>query len=144
MVPYKLTKRIIEELIPEYRLTDARKALSILTLAAILLSLAWFVVPAYPKIPTIKQDCGICHVTDDGGTLLLLKKAPSELCLDCHPDRKAPSEHVVDVIPSMDVQSLPLDNGKISCITCHDPHNSYFESMLRTSPEKLCGICHRY
>lgn len=115
-----------------------------LTFCAVLMSLALFALPAGSEIPLIKRDCSICHGSHMGGTLVLLKKPLSELCLDCHPDRESPSEHVVDVVPSMEVIGLPLNGGMISCVTCHDPHNDSFGSLLRARPDELCEMCHRH
>jgi predicted CXXCH cytochrome family protein len=75
---------------------------------------------------------------------VLLNKPLSELCLDCHAARKAPAEHRVDVVPAMAVQKLPLSNGKMTCITCHDPHANKYGKMLRVRAKDLCFVCHKY
>jgi predicted CXXCH cytochrome family protein len=59
-------------------------------------------------IPSIKRDCGICHVSHMGG--MLLKKPLSELCIGCHPDR-VEADHRVDMVPSMEPEEL--------CGMCH-------------------------
>ncbi len=91
-----------------------------------------------------KQDCRICHISHRMKGTSLIKKPVSELCLECHPDSKAPSEHVVDVVPSMEVKELLLVKGKMTCVTCHDSHKHTHEYMLRTKPENLCQNCHKY
>ena len=98
---------------------------------------------AYAEIPDIKKDCSICHTSHKMAGYGL--KAPvSELCIGCHPDRKAPEEHKVDIVPKMTVSALPLDKeGRINCITCHDPHGKAgFEKMLRAPQKDLCRMCH--
>jgi predicted CXXCH cytochrome family protein len=97
--------------------------------------------PASYPLPEIKKDCSICH-TQEGGKGGELNKALSQLCLDCHQDRKAPAEHKVDIVPSMDVKGLPLFNGKITCATCHDPHRNIHGRLLRLPGRKLCFVCH--
>lgn len=91
-----------------------------------------------------EQECNICHVSHKMKGAGLIKPV-SELCAICHPERKKPEmEHVVDVVPSMDVSGLPLIEGKMTCVTCHDSHKNTFPSMLRISPEKLCQSCHQH
>jgi predicted CXXCH cytochrome family protein len=97
-------------------------------------------VPAAP-LPEIKKDCSLCHLDIQKGPAL--KKTVSDLCIDCHPDRKAPNEHKVDIVPSMQVKTLPLSAGKITCITCHDPHRNTYGKLLRVPQNKLCSQCHR-
>lgn len=104
--------------------------------------------PALPKteafrLPASKQDCTTCHGSHqkDRGTLLL-KKPLSELCIECHPDRMAPTEHKVGIVPSMKVGTLPLTDNKLTCITCHDPHSNRYGRMLRVPAKDLCRSCH--
>ncbi len=99
-------------------------------------------VPA-AEMPAIKKDCKTCHGNHIMEKQVLLNKPVAELCLDCHPDRKAPNEHKVDVEPSMDVGDLPLKEGKITCITCHDPHKNPYGLLLRVPAKDLCLVCHK-
>ncbi len=91
-----------------------------------------------------QQDCSICHVSHGMKAAGLLKTTVSELCFECHPDRKGSSEHIVDVVPSMDVGEFPLIEGKMTCVTCHDSHKNTYENMLRVEPKYLCQGCHKY
>jgi predicted CXXCH cytochrome family protein len=95
-------------------------------------------------MPKIKRDCSTCHASHGSGGMLALKEPVTQLCIGCHPDRKGSAEHKVDVVPSMRVTGLPLAEGKVSCITCHDPHSNIHGKMLRLSPDKLCLACHKY
>jgi len=97
-----------------------------------------------PAMPEIKRDCTTCHVSHGSGGMLVLKEPVAQLCIGCHPDRKGSAEHKVDVAPSMTVPGLPLIEGKVTCITCHDPHSNSNGKMLRIGPEKLCLACHKY
>jgi len=91
-----------------------------------------------------EQICNICHGSHRMEGMGLVKKTDTELCLECHPDRMGSSEHVVDVIPSMqDVGGLPLAEGKMTCVTCHDSHKNTIRKMLRIPPGELCKSCHK-
>ena len=96
---------------------------------------------SYP-MPEIKKDCTLCHLDAGAQKAGGLKKNLSALCLDCHPDRRAPAEHKVDMVPSMKVQGLPLTDGKMTCTTCHDPHRNLHGKLLRMNPRDLCIVCH--
>lgn len=96
-------------------------------------------------VPEIKKQCITCHSSNEPSrNSATLNKPLSGLCLDCHPDRKPGLEHTVDVIPSMSVVTLPLTEGKMTCVTCHDPHKNRYGNMLRIKPKELCLRCHRY
>lgn len=99
--------------------------------------------PAGYPLPWIKKDCDICHPPAGANKPGSLKKKLSGLCLDCHRDRKAPAEHRVDMVPSMEVKGLPLFDGKVACPTCHDTHGNANGSMLRMPSKDLCLACHR-
>jgi len=91
-----------------------------------------------------QQECNICHVSHKMGGTGLVRITVTELCLECHPDRMGNTEHVVDVIPAMNVDGLLLIDGKMNCVTCHDSHKTTFENMLRIAPEKICLGCHKF
>lgn len=96
------------------------------------------------QAPAIKKDCRICHKLNEAGTRVILKAPITDLCVDCHPNRVAPAEHVVDVKPSMKVKGLPLYNGKMTCVTCHEPHGLTGKpKMLRSMKSDICLYCHK-
>ncbi len=114
-------------------------------MALLLVMAAWFMAgsrqaPAGP-LPEIKKDCSLCHLDIQKGPAL--KSSLSGLCIRCHPDRMAPNEHRVDIVPTMKVNNLPLSAGKITCITCHDPHSNKYGKLLRVPQNQLCSRCHR-
>lgn len=78
--------------------------------------------------------------------------APGTRCASCHTFERGLS-HPVDVAPSMAVpEGLPLEGGKITCVTCHDEDGASGhtgarrrgESFLRKAGElsSLCTQCH--
>ncbi len=83
-------------------------------------------------------------MTEGTKTSAALKKAPSGLCLECHPDRVAPQEHRVGIAPSLEPKKLPLADGKMTCVTCHDPHKNPYGTLLRMPETELCLACHPY
>ncbi len=61
-------------------------------------------------------------------------KEPTELCLQCHKNRRTqmmmPSHH-------------PLLEGKMSCTSCHDPHAPNGEPLRAATANEMCAKCHR-
>jgi|Deesub1362A_J573_1020465.scaffolds.fasta_scaffold00013_158 predicted CXXCH cytochrome family protein len=119
--------------------------MKVLALAFIMVFLLTGYVFSAEVVPEIKKDCSICHVSNKTATEIHLRRPLSDLCLECHPDRGSPADHIVDVTPSMEVKDLPLDkDGKMTCVTCHDPHGmTGLVKLLRDSPSDICGHCHR-
>ncbi len=70
-----------------------------------------------------------------------LKQPLSDLCINCHLARIAEGEHAVDIPVKSAPASLPLKAGRMTCITCHDPHGK--GRALRMSDPQLCTACHR-
>ncbi len=94
-------------------------------------------------LPEIKKDCSSCHVMSADKAAGRLQKPVAELCQGCHPERLGAREHAVDIAPSMTVTKLPLQNGKLTCVTCHDPHSNRYGSLLRVKHRELCLVCHK-
>ncbi|MEK6580989.1 MAG: cytochrome c3 family protein [Nitrospirota bacterium] len=91
-------------------------------------------------------DCNVCHKPHQMGGKILLNKPLEELCSSCHQTRIGAGEHKIGIKPSTPVDGLPLDaDGKITCITCHDPHGSKgFDKLLRARDfTELCKKCHK-
>ncbi len=92
--------------------------------------------------PALEAGCEVCHVGQEteSGFKISLVAGGNDLCFTCHNDKKpdlakAPSTH------------WPVVKSK--CITCHDPHSSANENLLRepvqgtTAKENLCLTCHK-
>jgi len=88
----------------------------------------------------VDKTCDFCHKGDPGKGNLLNSDI-NELCSGCHQERLAAGEHKVGVKSPAKANGLPLADGKMTCITCHDPH-SQAPSMLRRSGEEVCISCH--
>jgi predicted CXXCH cytochrome family protein len=85
------------------------------------------------------HSCANCHRSATPSTDDLIQPL-SGLCADCHPERIAAGEHVVDVDAHNPTTTLPLQAGKLTCITCHDPHQP--RAALRLPDPALCRQCH--
>jgi hypothetical protein len=106
--------------------------------------------------------CSACHLSGiaSGGNLRFGSDV-SKLCRSCHDGRRAAREaHPVDMIPSDATASrigrdFPLENGMLTCSTCHDvtlqcragrPATWFKQYFLRgadpSSPVEFCFRCH--
>ncbi|MCK4911826.1 MAG: cytochrome c3 family protein [Thermodesulfovibrionales bacterium] len=97
------------------------------------------------SIPQAHTICSACHAfsQETGRAGLQNNVTPDELCTGCHSDRAKAGEHRVGMPLSGVSSTLPLVDGLVACITCHEPHGlSGFPSLLRTEPATLCNRCH--
>ena len=104
--------------------------------------------------------CSVCHDSiSDNEQNFRYGENVTQLCLWCHDGQKAISElHPAELTPSMEIvarmpRHFPLDNGRLSCLTCHDvsmqcndgPQNSQSNgNFLRgdTRFPAFCFQCH--
>lgn len=95
--------------------------------------------------------CGQCHkgtpANQPGGGAIAdapLRAATTALCLNCHKMHAdpAPNGHLGKPVTAAMTVALPLDNGQISCATCHNPHQSDGHYSLRLEQTNLCRTCH--
>ncbi|MDA8433842.1 MAG: cytochrome c3 family protein [Nitrospiraceae bacterium] len=88
----------------------------------------------------VEKPCEYCH-SSHMGKMVLLNADLDQLCSGCHAERLQTGEHKTGIIPSMVVKDLPLYSGKVSCLTCHDPH-ARTSGMLRKPASDICISCH--
>lgn len=70
-----------------------------------------------------------------------------EACRPCHTDFFGPMTHPVDIVPGVGMTVSPelplLEDGRISCMTCHVFHGGNDHYRLRfSSKQELCHACH--
>ena len=78
--------------------------------------------------------CFDCHNVHQGADLKVRPADVPGLCYKCHPNIRAqfllPTHH-------------PVNEGRVSCIDCHDPHGSPNEYLLKEATVKeVCVNCH--
>lgn len=80
----------------------------------------------FKESKTFKGQCSICHDTHGGNWQEEQVDKSRILCESCHNDEHYPTtvggfDHPMDIALN-ESSSLPGYSGKITCITCHDPH----------------------
>lgn len=95
-------------------------------------------------VPDIKRDCTLCHSWSEATGAIELHAPVPELCIMCHAERaKKEGEHAMGLVPKITPVNLPLDaQGKINCLTCHEPHGLPGNAALLRMPD-ICASCHR-
>lgn len=67
-------------------------------------------------------------------------------CYQCHPESTLGTSHPVRLYSGRDVRipdDLPTVDGMLTCVTCHDPHGSDGQMLVReVIKTKLCVTCH--
>ena len=91
----------------------------------------------------VEQACETCHLPGPPSQDNLMDEV-DVLCLHCHMENVGKGEHPVGVITSVSLQPLPLHNGRVTCVTCHDPHSDTSEMLLRENGSEFCLYCHIY
>jgi len=90
--------------------------------------------------------CSACHDTSGNNSIGELHVDINQACGTpaCH-DVSSPVSHPVGVMADeRSSTELPLgDMGQITCITCHDDLNNYYDNYLReTEGGDICASCH--
>ena len=75
--------------------------------------------------PYMDRDCSSCHLDDDKGL-----RGEDLMCQGCHKGRSDSFLH----------EHGPWGGG--FCITCHEPHRSEYEGLLKLPGNELCFSCH--
>lgn len=83
-----------------------------------------------------KVACSDCHnpMVKNSINGALAKETISETCYSCHPKQRA------DFVKR---SHMPLSEGKMTCVDCHNPHGSRTRPMLnKDSLNEVCYTCH--
>jgi DmsE family decaheme c-type cytochrome len=80
--------------------------------------------------------CSTCHRVMEKVSVkfLLAKSTEPEVCFQCHKDVRA---------KMVNSSHMPLLNGSVVCTSCHNPHGSATDGLLReASVNETCYKCH--
>lgn len=85
-----------------------------------------------------------------GGHPLMRSPAETaiEVCYSCHPQSALGTSHPVRIYSHGEDTRIPdelptVENGMITCVTCHNPHAAVGKQLVREKVEtKLCVACH--
>lgn len=80
--------------------------------------------------------CPDCHyiIAQRSGGSLLIAETPTETCLTCHFEKNSAIQKS---------SHMPIREGKMSCVNCHDPHGTTGPKLLKgNSVNELCYSCH--
>ena len=85
---------------------------------------------------TQQLSCSDCHnpMAKISSTGLLKKPTINETCYTCHQHQRAEFAKR---------SHMPLPEGKVSCVDCHNPHGSPSKALIKAdSVNELCYTCH--
>jgi DmsE family decaheme c-type cytochrome len=78
--------------------------------------------------------CNDCHVVHRPKDKLLDKKTQTEVCFACHKEQRADSKKM---------SHHPIEEGKVVCSDCHNPHGSTGPKLLKKNTvTETCYQCH--
>ena len=92
-----------------------------------------FGLPSHHPVAENRLSCGDCHPPHGGSALpgggSISALAENEACLKCHPSQRGPFvfEH---------------EAMRDGCTTCHQPHGSVNDKLLKARNASLCINCH--
>lgn len=96
--------------------------------------------------PFERGDCVECHDPHASSNKWALVKTSEEVCLKCHdPENGFDHNHPYNVRPQSKL-NVPLKltpRGQLECLSCHSPHSSSAEHLLRITSDFICAGCHQ-
>jgi len=97
--------------------------------------------------PVVASMCDKCHNPHASPNRYFLRKPSWYLCTTCHED-KVLRGHVVFTFlgrphPTRGYKDPSNPKRELSCISCHEPHNSDNNFMLVKPFREICNMCHK-
>lgn len=78
--------------------------------------------------------CASCHQVHTAHDKVRSKATQPELCYSCHKEQRADSKKM---------SHHPMNEGKVACSDCHNPHGSPAPKMLKKNTiNETCFTCH--
>ncbi|MGZ3253354.1 MAG: DmsE family decaheme c-type cytochrome [Burkholderiaceae bacterium] len=78
--------------------------------------------------------CNDCHKVHQPTDTVRNRKTQTEVCFTCHKDQRADSHKI---------SAHPINDGKVICSDCHNPHGSAGPKMLKKNTvTETCYTCH--
>lgn len=84
-------------------------------------------------------DCAMCH-RDSPATAANVSRGPAAACDGCH-ESPTRVDHPVGIAMPRPSGGLPLFDGKVACVSCHNWHMEGPQALRRPT-EQLCTSCH--
>lgn len=122
------------------------------------------------KNSLLQERCTRCHLTTSPANQRLVPTVPpvleavydasSLVCFSCHDGTTIVSPNVdasrtafhpashgnnlsgYEGLSGDEVERLNLSGARMTCVTCHEPHDAGHRPFLRADPQKLCLLCH--
>lgn len=88
--------------------------------------------------------CIDCHISHAENAKLLVK-SPPQLCMDCHKGQSVSHRSVNPVLSAQQGPNLHFQDGKMSCVTCHQTHVTDRKGSFLRTPDEVqvfCASCH--
>ncbi len=80
------------------------------------------------------RTCASCHNVHSKKDRMLVKAKQADVCFGCHREQRA---------QSLKRSHHPIQEGKVVCSDCHNPHGSFGPSQLKkNSVNETCFQCH--
>jgi predicted CXXCH cytochrome family protein len=86
---------------------------------------------AYKHSPVEMNECEDCHSWSVEKKAMIVTKGMPDACYDCHEQRRA----------QVDSSAVPHPVAG-DCLTCHSPHSTRNEHILKKDIYALCSSCH--
>ena len=78
--------------------------------------------------------CNSCHQVHKPTDKVLSKKTQTEVCFTCHKEQRADSKKI---------SHHPIEEGKVVCSDCHNPHGATGPKLLKKNTvTETCYQCH--
>jgi DmsE family decaheme c-type cytochrome len=78
--------------------------------------------------------CNSCHQVHRPADKVLNKKTQMEVCYTCHKEQRADAKKI---------SHHPIDEGKVACADCHNPHGSAGPKLMKKNTVvETCYQCH--